>query len=229
MANRFVFLPTSPDAPALVDERLVEFKWVPGMAISQGTKSVLNLHTAAREQLGIKSLLEISTRSPNHLGISLSAFNLQIKCESAQVSVEVAYQSSKVFQGGGPYLDLLNGTSMEAKQDLRLKTSGDLLGFDFEGIRWPLTANPNFYDYLYILGLVNYQEKERLFEYHAFTDIAFNQNAIQNSNKKSFNCQARSVAIYCSLLRRMTEDKALKFLKDQSKKINEKPEQLGLF
>ena len=229
MASRVVFFPTGPSAQRLVDERLVEFTWVPGMAISQGTKSVINLHTAAKEQLGIASLLEISTRSPEHLGISLSAFNLQIRYASMPVSVEVAYQSSKVFQNGGPYLDLLKGSSMEAKQDRRLKTSGELLGFEFEEIRWPLTDSPNFYDYLYIRGLLHHSEKDLLPRYQAFTDIAFNQNATETSAKKSFNCQARTAAIYCSLIQRMSEQDILSHLVERSKIVDAKPTQLGLF
>ena len=229
MATRFVFLPTGPESPSLVEERLVEFEWVPGLAVSQGTKSVLNLHSATRKELGIEKILEISTRSPEHVGISLSAFNLQVNVNSAKVSVEVAYQSSKVFQDGGPYLDLLNGSSMDAKQDLRLKSSGSLLGFEFEGIRWPLTKNPNFYDYLYILGLTQHPGKEQLFQFQAFTDIAFNQNSVQSSKNKSFNCQARSAAIYVSLLQRMTEEKTLGYLLNQSKNESRASEQLGLF
>jgi len=229
MASRFVFLPTAPNTTVLVEERLVEFEWVPGMAISQGTKSVLNLHSATKRELGIEKILEISTRSPDHLGISLSAFNLQVNINSSKVSVEVAYQSSKVFQYGGPYLDILEGSSMDAKQDFRLKSSGSLVGFEYEGIRWPLSKNPNFYDYLYILGLTQHPGKGQLFEYQAFTDIAFNQNSAQSSNNKSFNCQARSAAIYVSLLQRMTEEKTLGYLLDQSKNESRSSEQLGLF
>ena len=229
MASRVVFLPTGPSAERLVDERLVEFTWVPGMAISQGTKSVVNLHIAAKEQLGISPLLEISTRSPDHLGVSLSAFNLPINFASMSVSVEVAYQSSKVFQNGGPYLDLLRKSSIEAKQDNRLKNSGELLGFEFEEIRWPLTDSPNFYDYVYIRGLLHHPEKELLTRYQAFTDIAFNQNTTDKSIKKSFNCQARTVAIYCSLIQRMSEQDILSYLVERSKKVVDKPTQLGLF
>jgi len=229
MASRVVFLPTAKEEVALFTEHLVSFEWVPGMAISQGTKSVLNLHAAARVDLGIERILEISTRSPEHFGISLSAFNLQVEVSGKLVSVEVAYQSSKVFSDGGPYLDLLNGSSMDAKQDLRLKTSGDLQGFKFEENIWPLNSNPNFYDYLYIRGLVNNPDNEKLLDYEAFTDIAFNQNRSAKSGKKSFNCQARSAAIYCSLLNRMKGKQALDFLFELSKMESEKPEQLGLF
>ena len=229
MASRFVFFPTSAESSSLVESKLVEFQWVPGLSISQGTKSVLNLHSVIRHQIGIENILEISTRSPERLGISLSAFNLQVLVNSSKVSVEAAYQSSKVFQGGGPYLDLLAGSSMDAKQDMRLKSSGDLLEFQFEDVRWPLTSNPNFYDYLYVRGLFNHPDKNRLLEFDAFTDIAYSQNTLQKSNAKSHNCQARSAAIYCSLLRRMPEVEALAYLKNQSKKIESHSEQLGLF
>jgi hypothetical protein len=229
MASRIVFLPTAQEEGALFTEHLVSFEWVPGMAISQGTKSVLNLHAAARLDLGIDRILEISTRSPEHFGISLSAFNLQVEVSDKLVSVEVAYQSSKVFSDGGPYLDLLNGSSMDAKQDLRLKTSGDLQGFKFEENSWPLNGNPNFYDYLYIKGLVNSPDNKELLNYDGFTDIAFNQNRSARSGRKSFNCQARSAAIYCSLLNRTEGNQVLDFLLDLSKIESKKPEQLGLF
>ena len=118
---------------------------------------------------------------------------------------------------------------MDAKQDLRLKSSGDLLGFQFEDVRWPLISNPNFYDYLYVRGLVNHPDKNRLLEFDAFTDIAYSQNTPQRINTKSHNCQARSAAIYCSLLRRMPEVDALAYLKGQFKKVESQSEQLGLF
>lgn len=229
MAERIVFLPTAEKESALFTEHLVSFEWVPGMAISQGTKSVLNLHAAARIELGVERVLEISTRSPEHFGISLSAFNLPVEVSDKLVSVEVAYQSSKVFSDGGPYLDLLNGSSMDAKQDSRLKTSGDLLEFKFEETEWPLSSNPNFYDYLYIRGLVANPDSDNLLDYEAFTDIAFNQNRSAGSGKKSFNCQARSAAIYCSLLNRMKHEQVLDFLLNLPKKKDERPEQLGLF
>jgi len=229
MANRLVFLPTAPGEPQLYVERLVSFEWVPGMALSQGTKSVVNLHTAAREQLGLSALLEISTRSQDELGIRLSAFNLEVEIDEKSVSVEVAYQSSKVFENGGPFLDLLEGSSMEAKQDSRLKDSGALVGFNFEGVIWPLGPTPNFYDYLYIRGLLDSPLAEKLVNFNAFTDIAFSQSTIEQNLKKSFNCQARSAAIYVSLLQRMTRDEISKYLLSEAAKSVQKSEQLGLF
>ena len=228
MANRLVFLPTPPDEPSLYIERLVSFEWVPGMAISQGTKSVINLHRAAREQLGVSHLLEISTRSQEELGIRLSAFNLQVEIYESNISVEVAYQSSKVFENGGPFLDLLKCSSMEAKQDSRLKSSGALVEFNFEEVVWPLSPTPNFYDYLYVRGLLDSPFADRLIDFEAFTDIAFSQSTIEPNTKKSLNCQARSAAIYVSLLQRMNKDKIASFLLQEARKSVQKSEQLGL-
>lgn len=229
MANRIAFLPTKPDDQDLYIERLVSFVWVPGMAVSQGKKSVANLHAAAKEQLGVTEILEISTRSPKHLGILLSAFNLEILVNSQKVPVEVAYQSSKVFENGGPYLDLLNVSSLNAKQDLRLKNSGEMTGFRFEGLEWPLKDNPNFYDYLYIRGLLDYEKSVDLAKFQMFTDIAFSQNKLQQSMKKAFNCQARSAAIYSTLQKRMPDKAILEYVKSLALKLEPKPEQLDLF
>jgi hypothetical protein len=106
MASRIIFLPNFISEHELFQEKLVTFDWVPGIAISQAKKSIRNLHEAAGNQIGLTKILEISTRSEEILGISLSAFNLQF--ENKNFSVESAYQASKVFEKGGPYLDLLN-------------------------------------------------------------------------------------------------------------------------
>ena len=142
MASRIVFLPISDAGNELFQEKLVSFDWVPGIAISQAKKSIRNLHEAAGKQIGLTKILEISTRSEEILGISLSAFNLQF--EDKNFSVESAYQASKVFEKGGPYLDLLNLSSTDAKTDLRLKNSGLLTGFRFEGEDFAVTSAPNF-------------------------------------------------------------------------------------
>jgi len=229
MASRLVFLPTASNQPKLYSEHLIAFEWVPGMAISQGTKSVFNLHLSAKEELGVTNLLEISTRSPVDLGIRLSAFNLPIEINGTTVPVEVAYQSSKIFENGGPFGDLLSGSSISAKQDLRLKESGALIGFRFDGVDWPMRPTPNFYDYLYIRALLNLPRSEFLLNYEAFTDIIYSQSTVERKGKKSFNCQARSAAIYCSLLRRIPRSEILDHLQAESQVLDTKNEQLGLF
>jgi hypothetical protein len=199
MAKRIVFLPRMDDSGILFDEQEVTFDWVAGMSRSQNQKWIRNLHQSAREQLGIDSLLEISSRSEVKLGMELSAFNLQLKHEEVLASVECLYQGSKVFERGGPFTDLYSAGSKEAKQDSRLKSSGDLIHFEFDSQMWELSDSPNFYDYLYILALSNFCKSKELLEFQAFTDFAYSQSGSKMSHGRSFNCQARSAAIYASL------------------------------
>lgn len=212
MANRVIFKHTDSAYEDLVVEVLVEFDWVPGMAISQGRKSVQNLHSSAESNLGITNILEISTRSLDEFGVSLSAFNLQITFQGRKYPVEVIYQACKVFQSGGPFLDILSSSSINAKRDSRLRESGPILGYRFEEIDWPLAPSPNFYDYLYIRALLESDKRHKLLEYNAFSDLAYNQTSLISKPGKSFNCQARSAAIYVSLMKRMQEDSILEWL-----------------
>lgn len=229
MATRIVFLPTLPDEVTLFNEILVEFEWVPGMAISQAKKSVRNLHGSASENHGLNRILEISTRSEEILGVSLSAFNLMVQIGSKMASVETVYQSAKCFENGGPYLDIFNASSMDAKRDPRLKASGQLIGFAHDGINWPVKLAPNFYDFIYISGLLQFKNRQELSNYEAFTDIAFGQISLEYKAGKSYNCQARSAAIFVSLLRRHPEDRILKILEELCNKNAGIHEQMGLF
>lgn len=227
MANRIVFLPNVISENELFQEKLVTFEWVPGIAISQAKKSIRNLHEAAGDQLGLTKILEISTRSEEILGISLSAFNLQF--ENKNFSVESVYQSSKVFEKGGPYLDLLNLSAKEAKTDVRLKNSGLLTGFRFEGEDFPVASAPNFYDYLYIRSLITFADRHLLKTYDGFTDIAFSQTSLVYKNKRAYNCQARSTAIFCTLISRYLESDILAKLRDRMVRHSLGASQLDLF
>ena len=97
MAIRPVFIPIT-DSDVGVTEKYVDFKWSPGMAAVQKQKSIRSLHEAAIN-LGVTSLLEISSKSENELGVKLSAFNLNIitKKNKQVFSVESAFQGSKIF------------------------------------------------------------------------------------------------------------------------------------
>jgi hypothetical protein len=178
---------------------MVDFKWFPGMAVSQKQKSITSLHDAAHQEIpGISNILEVSSKSENELGVSLSAFNLMINTLNFNrtFSVEQAFQSSKIFENGGPFVELLQKTSREAKKDPRLKNSGKLKGFKFCGVNWELEPQTAFYDWLYINALIKQSELARkVMSYSAFTDIEFNP-------EKSINCQAYSVALYVSLNKR---------------------------
>ena len=194
MASRPVFIPR-PSGDALVDTQFIDFQWVAGLAKSQKTKRIEALHASARQQLGVGNILEVSTKSALPLGVCLSAFNLMIETVRLKktFSVESAYQSSKVFENGGPFVDLLQADSRTSKADPRLKQSGNLIGFRFFGIEWGIEPITAFYDWLYISALHKRAElAEALADYSAFTDIEFNP-------MRSVNCQAYSVALFCSL------------------------------
>lgn len=203
MAERPIFIPEL-DGPALVRTVRVAFKWSPGMAPSQKQKSIDSLHAAALRLPGIHRVLEVSSKSREALGVALSAFNLTwttIK-HNRTFSVESAFQGSKVFENGGPFVDLLNVSSREAKKDERVRSSGRLIGFRFFGVDWGLEPQTAFYDWLYINALRKQAGiAERLLEYSAFTDIEFNP-------ERSINCQAYSVALYMSLHKRGLLDDA---------------------
>lgn len=197
MAQRPIFIPTS-EGSALVHTKYVEFQWFPGMATSQKQKSVDSLHAAAARLPGIDRMLEVSSKSREDLGIALSAFNLSFTTikHNRTFSVECAYQGSKVFERGGPYVDIFDMTSREAKKDERLRSSGRLTGFRFFGVDWGLEPQTAFYDWLYINTLKKHSSvTEQLLDYSAFTDIEFNP-------ERSINCQAYSVALYVSLYKR---------------------------
>ena len=149
--------------------------------------------------------------------------------ENRNFSVESAYQASKVFEKGGPYLDLLNLSSTEAKTDLRLKNSGLLTGFRFEGDNFPVTSAPNFYDYLYIRSLLTFTDRYLLKTYDGFTDIAFSQTSLIYKSKRAYNCQARSTAIFCTLISRHLEADILAKLRDLMGRHSIEASQLDLF
>lgn len=193
MAVRPVYVPRD-DRPGVVVCSL-DFEWFPGFSTAQKQRSIHSLHAAAGKA-GIEPVLEISSKSAEELGVSLSAFHLSLTDAdgSRSCSVETAFQGSKVFEGGGPFIDLLNGTSREAKQDERLQSSGRLLRFEFQGTVWPLKPRTYFYDWLYLSALEQQSGlRETLVGYRGFTDIEFNP-------KKSINCQAYSAALYVSIL-----------------------------
>jgi len=195
MATRPVFVPNFEEGP-LVREVDTEFEWHPGFAVTQKRKNIRGLHESAAEK-EISPILEISTKSEKNIGRILSAFNLKVVVnKNHEMTVESAYQGSKVFEHGGPYKELYDKTSKEAKKDPRIRESGKLVKFNLKGDEWDLKPKTAFYDWIYVNAL--YQQKgieDEVAKYDGFTDIEFNP-------KKSVNCQARSAALFVSLLRR---------------------------
>lgn len=206
MAKRPVFVPFG-DAEHLVDEVQVDFEWNPGFAPVQKKKNVVALHEAA-EKRGLLPLLEVSTKSEEMLGQRLSAFSLKLETDIGEISIEAAYQGSKVFERGGPYTDIYGKDGWGAKKDPRVRESGRLISFNYFGQEWPLIPKTAFYDWLYLSALRPHQEfLKRLYEYKGFTDIEFNP-------QKSINCQARTCALLVSLLKLNSLDEALRSQRD---------------
>lgn len=192
MATRSVYLPKQDNIGVNIEK--ITFEYYSGLSLSQKQKSINSLKKAA-EAKGIKSFLEVSSKSDNKLGVALSAFNLKFTTiqEKKTYTVENAFQASKVFEHGGPYKDLLEVSPLEAKKDSRIKNSGNILKFNFCGIDFPNKPLTFFYDWLYINALLKNNElAEKVLQYDCFSDFEFNEN-------KSINCQAYSVALYVSL------------------------------
>ena len=206
MANRPIFVPEPKIAP-FFREINIEFEWHSGFAKVQAQKSIASLHASANQSKNISPILEISSKSSSSLGVALSAFNLLLVKENKKLSVECAYQGSKVFKNGGPYQDLYWASSRDAKTDERLRTSGDFVSYEFFGENFPINPTSLFYDWLYLNALSqNMELASELLEYQGFSDIAFNP-------QKSLNCQARSAALFVSLhqndqLHQALEDKS---------------------
>lgn len=218
MAQRPVFM-VGTDKNFYMEEP-VDFYFFSGFSISQKRKSIESLHGAIKEKYPHAKILEVSRKGINPLGNKLSAFNLKLRIDDEnEYYIENIFQSSKKFANGGPYRDLLNCSPVEAKKDQRLKESGPLTSFNFFGFDWPLEPKSFFYDFIYISAIAHNRELcEELLNYDTFTDIEFNP-------KVSFNCQARSVAIFVTLMkkkcvRQYLTDK-IKFLEIYTKSIPE--------
>jgi hypothetical protein len=202
MAERPIFV-SAPDSPELVREIFLRLTWNSGFAPVQKEKNIKALHDAAASA-GYSDILEVSTKSDKMRGQHLSAFYLTVKNKRlGEIPLECAFQGSKVFERGGPFIDLFRKEVREAKKDLRLKESGPLVAFEFDGERWPLEPKTAFYDYLYAGCIYPHRVwAMKLYGYGGFSDIEFNPF-------RSVNCQARSIALFLSLMKRGQLDDAI--------------------
>ncbi|MDE7028563.1 MAG: hypothetical protein K2P63_01125, partial [Lachnospiraceae bacterium] len=149
------------------------FEWFSGFAVSQKQKSIESLHNAITKADINARPLEISTKSREPVGAKLSAFNLRLD----DCALENIFQSAKVFEKGGPYLDLLDVPPREAKRDERLHQSGDLRAFRYQNEDFPLIPQTVFYDFIYLAAVkssLTAEEIHAIAEFNYFTDIEFN-------------------------------------------------------
>ncbi len=214
MAERPIFVP-APESKKLVKEIFFQMKWHSGFAPIQKEKNVEALHAAAAAA-GYSPLLEVSSKSKRTAGQHLSAFHLKVQsAQHNEISLECAFQGSKVFERGGPFTDLYKQDVREAKRDLRLRESGLLTGFQFDGFLFPLEPKTVFYDWLYLNSIYPHREWcKKLYGYAGFTDIEFNPH-------RSINCQARSCALFLTLMKRELLDHAVKSPEDFIRLISE--------
>ena len=194
MARRLVFVPDS--GRPYVSELSLDFEYLSGSSLQHKQRSIASLHASYMAKFPSSRVLEVSSKSERDLGVQLSAFNLMIEhpgCGS--YSVKCAFQASKVFEYGGPFVDLFDASSRAAKTDRRLRESGKLVGFKYFAHEFPLEPKTYFYDWLYASALCcDDKLVERVMMFDAFTDIEHNP-------ERSINCQARSVAKVVGLAR----------------------------
>jgi len=195
-AKRPYFKSISSEAKSLYIKEETSFIWHSGMALVNWQKSIEEMHRSIKEKYPKLEILEISTKSLQELGTKLSALNLTINTHGVKLSVENAYQGSKVFENAGPFQDLYQFANGSAKRDSRINNSGKVIGFKFFDQDWSKDPSSLFYDWLYIIALAENEElSSQVLKYDIFTDIAFNP-------VKSINTQARAAAIYVSLVRK---------------------------
>lgn len=195
MANRPVFVVSTRKPYVYTVD--VEFQWNGGLNIKQRQKNVVALHEGYLRKRPKEKVLEISSKSLQPEGVSLSAFNLKKRLLSVEkeIAVEKLYQGSKVFVNGGPYIDIYEMPDKISRKDERLKTSGLLVSFVCDGVTYPTKPEDAFYNWLYISALIENPELSScLLEYDAFTDIAYNP-------KTNVSCQAKAAAIFAALSR----------------------------
>lgn len=197
MAERPIFIPTTEE-DGYVRRIDFEISWAGGFAEVQKKKNIHALHNAAKKA-GFEPILEISSKSNEVAGRHLSAFHLRISTKKGDIPLENAFQGSKVFEHGGPYTDLYTVEPKVAKRDPRLRASGALTGFRFDGYDFPLKPTTVFYDWIYLNAIFPHRTwlKNRIdgeMFYAGFSDIEFNPS-------KSINCQAKTCALFVSLMR----------------------------
>lgn len=168
----------------------VEFEWVKGLDNHLIVQRYLNLHESIKEIYPDVNLLEVSTKSLNPVGKSLSPFILKTH---NGITVEALYQGSKIYEYGGPFQELYQRSSLEAKNHAKGKDLGDVIGFQLGRLIFDTKPTRAFYTWLYITVLMqNLDLADNLMEYNAFTDIHY--------NPKTMNvCQAYACSVYYTL------------------------------
>ena len=201
MAEKNVFI--SKTEYPFFEEVHVNIDWFGGFAMSQKRKNQIGLHQNFLMAYPDEKVLEISSSSLLSLGSRLSAMNLSKRTQKGLTIVESAFQSSRIYGDGvrtvGPFPEYLFLPGRECKKLVKEASKGMHSDrYEFDGLTFYAPAHhvSQFYDFLYLNALLepeNKEVREKLLQegYTAFTDLV----------TKSLNCQARSAAIFVSLVR----------------------------
>ena len=185
-------------------EEPITFTWHMGMSWQVRQRSSQSLREEILNKYPGHKIIEISTASDNYeLGRQLSALNLTFD----GIPVENIFQGSKVYSGENePHVELFSQSAKDAKRFSKemqtLKRA--ITRFKYNGKTFDAFPYSSFYDWIYINALHQHPELARnILGYDTFTDIHFNQK-VAYSDKGPFNCQARALAIYVSLVKQKT-------------------------
>ncbi len=204
MAERPVFIPKY--SYPYYQEVSVSFHYAAGFALVQRQKNIAAIHEAYLKIDPHARILEASSKSPSSLGKSLSPFYLKAEYLGREVPVENIFQSCKVFQSGGPFLQILDMQPVKAKTTSLTKTHGPLLYYEYDHERYPIDPHGWLYDWIYLHALAAHPDLlNQLSDYNAFTDIAFNP-------KTGSTCQAKCLAICLGLQKKNLLEAALSSL-----------------
>ena len=210
MAERGVFI--SKDIYPFFEEIRVQFDYFQGFALSQKRKSQIGLHQNFLAAYPQKKVLEVTSASLYSLGAELSAQKLKKRTKSGIASVESAFLSSRIYGEHdeiGPFPELLFFPCGECKKLVNEKSQGLICRhYRFDGLDFyaPDHFISLFYNFLYLNALCEEENKDvadRLIAsgYSAFTDMA----------TVSLNNQARSCAIFVSLVKNGLIDQVREF------------------
>lgn len=135
-------------------------------------------------------VLEISSRSDEPLGRSLSAMRLRA-ADADGLPVESVYQAAKCYGDRGPDGSPLPNGFDAKRRDRERRAAGPLNGFEHAGAFWPATSGSAFYDHLWIKAAAAHPA-QGLHGYPAFSD-QFHRPG------RSVACQARAAAMLVGL------------------------------
>lgn len=167
--------------------RNVRFEWFHGLSDQQKQHSIASLHHIIAELDKTSVPLEISTNGTDPLGVKLSAINLKLD----GYAMENVFWSSMIFEKGGPFRELLNVRSKATIPDRRIRESGEIIGFNYDGKDFPVEPRTLFYDYICIKAVkqsLTADEIKRISEFTHFTNVDFDPY-------KSNSTHAKSIAI----------------------------------